>query len=170
MDKLDRIDRALVDALQNDARLSNKELAARVGLAPSSALGRVRRLFDTGVIRGTHADVDPAALGVGLQALVILRLNQHGRDTVQAFRQHLASLPEVTALWYVGGEDDFLVHVMVRDTRHLHDLLMDRVTARPEVARVRTELIFEHLRKPVLAVPDEPPSGPARRRVRAGPA
>lgn len=166
MEPLDRIDRALVDALQNDARASNKELAARVGLAPSSALGRVRRLFDEGVIRGTHAEVDPAALGVGLQALVILRLNQHGRDTTQAFRQHLLSLPEVTALWYVGGEDDFLVHVMVRDTRHLHDLLMDRVTARPEVARVRTELIFEHVRKPVLTL--APPSaGSERRRVRS---
>jgi DNA-binding Lrp family transcriptional regulator len=77
---LDRIDRALVRALQKDARLSNKELAAQVGLAPSSCLERVRRLRRTGVLRGFHADVAPEALGVGLQALIAVQLRQHSRQ------------------------------------------------------------------------------------------
>lgn len=147
---LDRIDLALIEALQNDARLSNKELAARVGLAPSSTLGRVRRLTEQGVLRGAHADVDPAALGIGLQAFVVIRLGRHSRETVQDFHAHLKGLPEVVASWYVGGIDDFLVHVAVRDTRHLQDLLMDAITTREEVARVRTEIVFEQHRRAVL--------------------
>lgn len=147
---LDRIDLRLIEALQNDARLSNKELSALVGLAPSSTLGRVRRLKESGILRGAHEEVDPSALGIGLQALVALRLQDNTRDEVQAVRAHLLSLPEVAALWHVGGEDDLLVHVFVRDTRHLFDLMMDRVTSRPEVGRVRTEIVFDHVRKPGL--------------------
>lgn len=150
MISLDRIDLALIGHLQNDARLSNKELAALVGLAPSSTLGRVRRLREAGVLRGAHAEIDPEALGIGLQALVALRLARNTRDDVQAFRDHLLALPEVAALWHVGGEDDLLVHVVVRDTRHLFDLMMDRVTSRPEVDRVRTEIVFDHVRKASL--------------------
>ena len=76
MTALDRIDLALLDALQNDARLSNKQLANEVGLAPSSTLGRVRRLQE-GVLRGAHAEVDPEALGVALQAMIVIRIARH---------------------------------------------------------------------------------------------
>lgn len=152
MSELDRIDVRLLQALQNDARLSNKELAAIAGLAPSSTLQRVRRLRERGVLRGTHAEVDPAALGIGLQAMVIVRLQHHARDAVQGFRDHLATLEPVVTATYLGGDDDFLVHVAVRDTAHLQTLLMDGFASRPEVARIRTELIFEQLRRPVLPV------------------
>jgi DNA-binding Lrp family transcriptional regulator len=83
---LDRIDLAILVALQNDARMSNKELAAEIGLAPSSTLGRVRRLKDSGVLRGAHAEVDPAALGIGLQALMALRLRTNTRDSFDSAR------------------------------------------------------------------------------------
>ena len=83
---LDRIDRQLVAALRKNARLSNRELAAHVGLSASSCLERVRRLESRGVLRGYHADVDPRALGVGLQAVVAVRLSQHSRALVDAFR------------------------------------------------------------------------------------
>lgn len=76
---LDRIDRAILAHLQKNARLSNKELAAKVGLAPSSCLARVQRLTKQGVIKGFHAFVDPQALGIGLQALVAVKLKQHSR-------------------------------------------------------------------------------------------
>ena len=73
----DRIDDAILRALQNNARISNKELAAEVGLAPSSCLERVRRLTDRGVVKGYQAKVDPVALGVGLQAFVAVQLAKH---------------------------------------------------------------------------------------------
>ena len=94
MTALDRIDFDILAELQNNARISNKELAGRVGLAPSSCLQRVRRLGQAGVVRGYHADIDPAALGIGLEAMVSVRLQQHSLDLVEAFQEHLLSLPE----------------------------------------------------------------------------
>ena len=147
---MDRIDDAILVALQNDGRLSNKELAAAVGLAPSSCLERVRRLQQRGVIRGYRAVVDPKSTGIGLQAFVSVRLAQHSRDAVDAFREHLRSLSAVVAIYHVAGQDDFLVHVAVRDAEHLRDLALDAFTTRAEVSRLNTSLIYEHVHQPVL--------------------
>ena len=86
--KLDRTDRAILAVLQKDAGLSNKELARKVRLAPSSCLQRVRRLKTSGVLHGLHAEVDPAALGIGLQAIVAVRLARHLEREVEAFTRH----------------------------------------------------------------------------------
>ena len=155
---LNRTDFAILAALQNDARLSNKELAAHVGLAPSSCLERVRRLRASGVLTGFRALVEPRALGIAIQALVFVRLARHARRQVKAFRQHALSLPETVGLYHVAGQHDFIVHVGVRDSNHLRDLAMDAFTSRPEVARIETHLIFEHAPKvqlPVLAAEAE---------------
>jgi DNA-binding Lrp family transcriptional regulator len=142
---LDRIDFALVAALQNDARLSNKELAARVGLAPSSCLERVRALRDAGVLRGARTDVDPEALGVFLQAMVAVRLRLHSREVFEEFRAHVLAMPEIVASYQVSGREDFLLHVAVRDTAHLRDFTIDQLSTRQEVQHVETSLIFEML-------------------------
>ncbi len=142
---MDRIDNAILSALQNDGRMSNKELAASVGLAPSSCLERVRRLQDRGIITGFHAEVDPLAVGIGLQAFVSVRLAQHTRDVVDAFRDHIVSLPEVVSVYHVAGQDDFVVHVAVQDANHLKNLTLDGFTTRAEVARLNTALVYEHV-------------------------
>ena len=147
---LDRIDRQLVAALRKNARLSNKELAARVGLSASSCLERVRRLESRGVLRGYHAEVDPRALGVGLQAVVAVRLSRHSRALVDSFREHVLGTPEVRMVYHVAGASDFLLHVAVRDPEHLRELVLSAFTVRPEVAHVETALIFEQLRNPEL--------------------
>lgn len=147
---LDRIDFDIIDLLQKDARLSNKELAAAVGLAPSSCLTRVQRLRSCGVLRGARAEVDPAALGVGLQALIAVQLRQHSRTQVKAFWKHVLGLPEVLSVFHVAGAHDFQVHVAVRDAHHLRDLALDAFTTRPEVAHIQTSLIFEWARGQVL--------------------
>ncbi len=140
---LDRTDRAILAKLQKDARLSNKELAAAVGLAPSSCLVRVQRLQKEGMLRGFHAFVNPAALGIGLQALIGVQLKQHSRAKVKAFTQHLLSLPEVVALYHVTGAFDFQVHVAVRGPEHLRDLALDAFTSRPEVQSLQTAMLFD---------------------------
>ncbi len=143
---LDRTDRALLALLQNNARTSNKELAAAVGVAPSTALERVRRLEGEGVITGYHAELDRQATGLGLQALVGVVLRQHARPLVEAFQAHALSLPEVVQVFHTTGTSDFLVHVAVRDTEHLRTLALAAFTERPEVARIETSLLFEHQR------------------------
>lgn len=141
--ELDKIDCALIEHLQNNARLSNKELASAVGLAPSSCLTRVQHLRSEGVLKGAHTEVDPDALGVGLQALIAVQLRQHSRAQVKAFWKHILGLPEVLMIFHVAGTHDFQVHVAVRDAHHLRDLALDAFTTRPEVAHIQTSLIFE---------------------------
>jgi DNA-binding Lrp family transcriptional regulator len=166
--RLNRIDFAILAALQKDARLSNKELAAKVGLAPSSCLERVRRLREGGVLTGFRAEVEPRALGIAIQALVFVSLARHAREQVRSFRKHALSLREAIGVYHVAGQHDFLVHVGVRDANHLRDLAMDAFTSRPEVSRIETHLIFEHVPKaqmPVLTEKedDERPSRRGRR-------
>lgn len=146
MKRLDRIDHAIVLALQEDGRLSNKELAARVGLSPSSCLERVRRLRTDGVIRGFAADLDPAALGIGLQAMVSVRLSTHAPAALDDLRAWLLARPEVIAVYHLAGAADLLVHVAVRDSSHLREIALDGITARDEVARIETWLVFSHHR------------------------
>jgi len=155
---VDRTDAGILAELQNNARLSNKELAGRVGLAPSSCLERVRRLQGSGVLRGFHARVDPAALGIGLQALIAVRLTQHSRDLVRKFREHIAPLPEIVAVFHVGGENDFLLQVAVRDVEHLRNFALDALTGLKEVAHLETTLVFEH--EPRRVLPDYTGSAP----------
>lgn len=143
---LDRIDRELLRALQQNARLANKELAARVGLAESSCHERVKRLVASGVLRGFHAEVEPRALGVGLQALVAVKLQRHTSSAVTSFREAVLAHGETVALFHVAGANDFLVHVAVRDSDALRDFILRAFTARPEVGHVETSLIYEHAR------------------------
>ena len=146
----DRTDRMIIALLQENARLSNKELAARVGIAPSTCSERVRRLEASGVFRGFHASVDPRALGIGLQAMIAVRLRRHAADEVDGFRRHASEMPEVVSISHVAGANDFLVHVVVRDADHLRDLAVSGFTTLPEVDHIETALIFEHLHKGAL--------------------
>lgn len=141
----DRIDSEILTALQNNARLSNKELAARVGVAQSTCLERVRRMTRAGVIRGSHCEVDAHALGIGLMAMIAVRLSRHSRQLVDTFRSHVLELPEVVACYHMAGANDYLIHVAVRDSDHLRDLALSAFTTRPEVAHLETALVFEHV-------------------------
>ena len=146
MTALDRTDRAIVALLQENARLSNKEIAGRVGIAQSTCSERIRRLEQAGAFRGFHADVHPAVVGVGLQAMIAVRLHRHETTQVARFRQYAEQLPEVVAFYHMAGTNDFLVHVVVRDSDHLRDIAMGAFTAQPEVAHIETSIIFEHTR------------------------
>ena len=143
---LDRIDYEILSLLRNNARISNKEIARQVGLAASTCLVRIRMLQRSGVISGFHAEIDPASLGVGIQAMIAVRLIRHYKPDVDAFRSHALSLPEVVHLYHVAGPIDFLIHVWARDSNHLRDLAMTAFTSRKEVSHIETELIFEHIR------------------------
>jgi len=141
---LDRIDSGIVMALQNNARLSNKELAAHVGLSPSACLERVRRLRENGVLRGFVADVDPEALGIGLQAMIAMKLRSHDRATFVTVLDHLMAQPEVMTIYELAGEDDLLVHIVCRDASHLRDFVADSLGSRTEHGQAVTSLIYEH--------------------------
>ena len=140
---LDRIDTEILRLLQNDARLSNKQIAAAVGLAPSSSHDRIKRLWTDGVMIGLHAEVAPQAMGVGIEALLMIELAKHERATVDRFMADIVEIPEVRSAHLITGRYDLVVHVVARDTRHLKDLALDRFTNRPGVTRIETSIIYE---------------------------
>jgi DNA-binding Lrp family transcriptional regulator len=142
---LDDVDRRLLALLEREGRMTNNALAEAVGIAPSTCLARVRLLRESGVIRGFHADIDPAALGRGLRAMVAVRMQPGSRQQLAAFARHIAARPEILDVYFLAGADDFLVHVAVRDTEALRAFVVDQLSARPEVAVTQTSLIFEHM-------------------------
>ena len=143
---LDGIDRAILRLLHRDGRMPNNALARAVGVAPSTCLARVRSLRERGIIRGVHAEVDLAAIGRPLQAMVAVRLAAHAREDIRRFREVAPGLPGVLAVYHVTGGTDYLLHVAMRDTDALRQFVLDQVAAQPSVAHAETSLIFEHIR------------------------
>lgn len=141
---LDEVDRRIVDALRADARLPNSRLAELVGVAPSTCLARVRSLVDRGVITGFSARVNPTALGLGLEALISVSIRTGARQRITEFRDDLEHRPEVRQLFFLGGSEDFVLHVAVHDTDALRDFVVEQLSAHPAVASTRTSLVFQH--------------------------
>ncbi|AOW93579.1 AsnC family transcriptional regulator [Rhodococcus sp. WMMA185] len=143
---LDDIDRILLDHLARDARIPNNALAAAAGIAPSTCLGRVRSLVERGVIRGFHADVDPAALGRDLQAMIAARVQAGARKHLGSLSKQLVALDEVLDVYFIAGADDYLIHVATRNSEELRNFVLEHLSAHPAVASTETILIFEHVR------------------------
>jgi DNA-binding Lrp family transcriptional regulator len=153
--RLDAIDHALLAALQNDARQTNRDLAAAAQVSPSTSSQRLQALRRAGVIRGCHADVDPAALGRHVQALTAVTIRPPSRRNHHSFRTWAASLPDVISVFAMAGRDDYLLHLAVADTNALYTFMVDRITERDDVADFHTSVVYEHIRRPTLS-PVEP--------------
>ncbi|WP_293699696.1 Lrp/AsnC family transcriptional regulator [uncultured Agrococcus sp.] len=144
--RTDATDRKIIDELRRNGRIPNAQLANAVGLSPSSCHSRVKALQRRGVIRGFTAEVDPGALGCALQALVFVRIHPRARAGMEQFANGLRARPEVAQLYFLGGSEDFLIHLWVRDSNHVRDFVLDALSANPAVAHTDTKLIFEHHR------------------------
>lgn len=144
--EIDDVDRRILAALHADARISNSALADAVGIAASTCHGRVRRLQDMGVIRGFYTDIDPAAIGLSLQAMISVSLQSNARGKIRHFIGQIRSKPQVMDVYFLAGADDFILHVAARDTDDLRAFVVENLNADADVAGTQTSLIFEHLR------------------------
>ncbi|MGE0220560.1 Lrp/AsnC family transcriptional regulator [Mycolicibacterium sp.] len=141
---MDELDSAIVAALQADGRRTNRDLAAALGVAPSTTFERLRALRARGVVTGVHASVDLARMGRPVQGMVTVRLRPQTRKVIQEFRDFVLGLPETLQVFVTTGTEDLLVHVAVPSTEALRDFVLDSVTTRREVAGVRTDVVFDH--------------------------
>lgn len=140
---LDAIDRALLSELAADGRITNSALAARVGVAESTCLARVRALRESGVITGIHAAVDPARLGLPIEAIIRVRLTSHVPNQVLRFHAALRTIPGLIRAFHTAGADDYLLHVAVTSPAALRALILEHVTVQPGVSHTETQLLFE---------------------------
>jgi len=131
--------------LEKHGRINNADLAARVGLSPSPCLRRVRRLEETGVIRGYRALIDPAAVGRSLRVFAGVRLVRHARAEVAAFERAVIRLPEVVNTHHVTGHYDYLLHVEVADLPAYEDFHANRLANLPGVAAVTSYVTMKTL-------------------------
>jgi DNA-binding Lrp family transcriptional regulator len=161
---IDETDIRILQALQEDGRMHNKNIAARAGIAPSTCLDRLRRLRSEGVLLGVRPEVSPTALGAGLEAMVRVQLDRPSRAQAMALREYLLDLPEVVTLYEVAERVGFLLHVAVRNPAHLQATLYDALGSRPEVAALETALLLgmERCEAPIYRGPDHLVEQPRR--------
>lgn len=143
---LDETDRRILHMLAENSRRTNNSLAEELGIAPSTCLARLNALRDSGVIRQFTIDVNPEALGHSLEALISVRIRPGARHLMAGFAAEMRAVPGVTQLFFLGGTDDFLIHVAVKDSYDVRQFVLDNLSANPAVATTQTSLVFEHSR------------------------
>lgn len=136
----DRIDRQILATLQADGRITNVELAERVGLTAPPCLRRVRALEEDGVITGYHAALDPAALGYTITVFALVSLKSQAEADLAAFEAYVADIPEVRECHMLSGEIDFILKIVATDLRSFQELLTTKLTPAPNVSHVKTSL------------------------------
>ena len=149
---LDAADRRILRALQRDGRLSILSLAEQVGLSATPCQRRVKRLEEEGVIAGYAAVLDPARLGLPLQAFVLVALESHAEDVVERFHKALADRPEVLGAYAMSGEMDYLLHVLAEDLEAYGEFAMKALLRMPGVKETRSSFVLSTL-KPRREVP-----------------
>jgi len=152
-ESLDGIDRQIIAELQLNGRMTNAELADRVGIAASTCVARVRSLVARKVITGFTATVDPGVMGATLQVLVSVTIRSGARQRIAEFSNELRALPEVLQLFFLGGVEDFIIHLAARDSDHVRDFVMEHLSAHPAVSSTRTSIVFSHHQNPVRVQP-----------------
>lgn len=143
---MDATDAQLLRLLADDSRRTNASLAAELGIAQSTCLARLNALKERGVIRRFTVDVEPAAVGSALQALVFVRIRPGARHMMAEFGSSMRLAPGVAQVFFLGGDEDFVLHVSLRDAQDVRDFVVEHLSAHPAVANTRTSLVFEHLR------------------------
>jgi DNA-binding Lrp family transcriptional regulator len=142
---MDVLDRKILAVLQEDGRLTVTELAARVGLSVSPCHRRLRELERSGAIRGYRAVVDGEALGLAFEALVFVTMRQEDRETLLAFEEGLAGIPNVVHAERLFGDPDYLLRVVTSDLTAYQRLQDDRLTALPGVQRMTSTLVMKRI-------------------------
>lgn len=144
--EIDRYDRQILAILQTDGRISNQDLADRIGLSPSPCLRRVRTLEESGLITGYRAQVDAKKLGLSLMALIHISMDQHTPERFNNFETQVAAIPEVLECLLITGQDaDYQLKVVVRDMDGYQDLLLNRITRISGVTGVHSSFVLRRV-------------------------
>ena len=149
--ELDKTDEKIIRILQNNARLSNKQIAAEVGIAESTCSERMRKLQRKKIFFGFHAFVDSSKLGTNIEAMVAIKLTKNTKDVVEDFKNSMFLLSEVVNVYHLAGQVDFLLYIAVRDKDHLRNFVMDHIT-KDYVKSLETSLIYDFSQNPLFPI------------------
>lgn len=152
--KLDRIDRKILNDLQNNGRITNVELAEHAGISAPPCLRRVRKLEEAGFIKGYHADLDPAAMGYSVTVFAHIKLSAQAEGDLRKFEEAISAMPLVRECHMMTGETDYMLKIVARDWDAYQEFLTTRLTSAPNVASVKSSLRIR-VTKDVPGVPVE---------------
>ena len=144
---LDAIDIALVRMLQAQGRLTNADLAERVGLSPSACLRRVQRLEQDGVIAGYRGIVDPRSIGLGLEAFVSIKLVEKDQKAIINFTDQVAQWEEVVACYILTGDTDFMLHLVMVDLDAYSEFVVGRLLTAPAMASINSSIVLRTIKE-----------------------
>jgi DNA-binding Lrp family transcriptional regulator len=151
----DAIDLKLLSELQKDGRVTNVELAGKVGLTAPPCLRRMRTLEQSGAIKGYHADIDPAALGYSIMVFAMVSLKSQAEEDLKAFETHVRSLPNVRECHMLNGEIDFILKIVAHDLQSFQEFLTSQLTSAPNVSSVKTSLTIRTAKdEPGVPIPE----------------
>ena len=139
---LDEVDVQLLSMLQQDGRITNADLAKKVGLSPPSVLQRVRVLEKAGLIKGYFGLLDPEKLGLRITALAMISLSLHQEQPIERFRRSVNEIPEVLECYHVSGEFDFLLKIVVKDIRAYEQLIRERLSKIKGIQQIKTSFVL----------------------------
>ena len=143
---IDRFDRQILQVLQHEGRISNQELADRIGLSPSPCLRRMRALEEAGYISGYHARLNAKTLGLSLMALIHISMDQHTQERFNHFEAAIDTIPEVMECLLITGQSaDYQLKVVVKDMDAYQELLLNRITRIPGVTGVHSSFVLRQV-------------------------
>jgi DNA-binding Lrp family transcriptional regulator len=145
--KLDDIDKTIIQILQQEGRIANKELAERIGLTTTPTLERVRRLEREGIIESYSAKVNKEAVGRGFTAFVKVTLKVHQLNLMEEFTSAIQEIPEILACYHTTGDGDFLLQVVAKDTKDYEQLMRNKLTTLPDVERLYTSIVLNTIKE-----------------------
>jgi len=140
--RLDDIDKKVLTILQENGRITNTELASRVGISPPPMLERVKKLEKRGVIKKYVALIDPDAVGKGTMALVSVSLDRHLIKSIDQFTRAIETLPEVMECYHITGEEDYLLKVVIKDIHEYEEFVLKKLTKIPAISKIKTSFIL----------------------------
>lgn len=143
---LDKIDMQILKTLQENGRITNLQLSNEIGLSPAPTLERVKKLENTGIIKGYHADVDSTQVGVGIMSIMLVTLARQKDNAIQNFKKHIVKLPEVTECYQVTGDYDYLLKTMTPDIAGFEKLISEKLSKIEEIGNMKTMVILSEVK------------------------
>jgi len=142
MDKLDKIDRDILQILQNNARITNTKLAKQIGMSPPPALERVKKLEKRGYIKKYAALLDPSKVGCSTIVFVSVSLAIHQCKSINRFVEKISELPEILECYHTAGEEDYLLKIIVSDIKEYEKFLVEKLTKIPGINHLKTSMVL----------------------------
>lgn len=142
--EIDSKDIQILSLLLNNARLSNKEIAARVEIAQSSTHDRIKKLTQKGYIKGAHVQIDQKKLGLNIEVLLAIKLNKQHRSIIADFIEKASQLPGVLQVFHMAGNSDFILHLAVKNSDELRGFILDRLSTLDYIQSTETTMVLHH--------------------------